>query len=145
MRGRAGKATLAPSPLEIAFVWFQRAIAIYCLLFGVLYWIRLVGYYPGSLWRFDLMPTHWQVASVCLAAFFPFAAIGLWMTASWGVVVWFICAAAETVMYLGYPELFGQRLPIVISHLVALSAYAAFWFVIYWQRRARRLEQRQEF
>ncbi len=44
-----------------------------------------------------------------LAAFFPFAGIGLWMMASWGPVIWFICAATESVMYLGFPDLFGQR------------------------------------
>ena len=82
----------------------------------MLYWIRLIGFYDGPLWRFDLMPVHWQVAAVVLAAFFPFAAIGLWMLASWGPVIWFICAATETVMYLGFPDLFGQRMLIVASH-----------------------------
>lgn len=129
------KATLAPSPAEIAFIWLQRAVAFYCLLFGVLYWVRLVGFYPGRLWRFDLMPVYWQVASVSLAVFFPFAAIGLWMTASWGAVVWFICAVAETVMYVGYPDLFGRRLPIVAAHAIALGLYAGFWFWLYRQRR----------
>ena len=85
-------------------------IALYCLLFGVLYWIRLIGIYDGALWRFDLMPVHWRVTTVVLAAFFPFAGIGLWMMASWGPVIWFICAATEAVMYLGFPELFGQPL-----------------------------------
>jgi hypothetical protein len=130
------KATIAPSTAEIAFVWFQRVIAGYCLLFGVLYWIRLVGFYPGRLWRFDLMPVYWQVASVCLAAFFPFAAIGLWMAASWGAVMWFICAVAETAMYVFYPDLFGSRLPIVGAHVLAIAIYAGFWFVIYQERRA---------
>ena len=53
---------------------------------------------------------------------FPFAAIGLWMLASWGPVIWFICAATETVMYLGFPELFGQRSPIVASHVCVIAA-----------------------
>ena len=97
-------------------------VAAYCLLFGVLYWIRLIGFYDGPLWRFDLMPVHWQVAAVVLAAFFPFAAIGLWMLASWGPVIWFICAATETVMYLGFPELFGQRSLIVASHACVIAA-----------------------
>ena len=77
------------------FAWFQRVIAGYCLMFGVLYWIRLIGFYRGPLWRFDLMPVHWQVAAVVLAVFFPFAAVGLWMLASWGPVIWFICAVTE--------------------------------------------------
>jgi len=52
---------LQPSTTEVIFAWFQRVIAGYCLLFGILYWIRLIGFYPGPLWRFDLMPVHWQV------------------------------------------------------------------------------------
>jgi len=86
------RVVLQPSTTEVIFAWFQRVIAGYCLLFGILYWIRLIGIYPGELWRFDLMPVHWQVAAATLAVFFPFAAAGLWMLASWGPVIWFICA-----------------------------------------------------
>jgi hypothetical protein len=129
-----GPSQLGPSPVEQILVWFQRVIAGYCLLFGVLYWIRLIGLYDGPLWRFDLMPVHWQVASVTLAVFFPFAAIGLWMLASWGPVIWFICAAAETVMYAGFPELYGDRTSIVVSHLLAALLYAVLRFVIFWQK-----------
>ena len=94
---------IRPTILEAAFVWFQRLIAGYCLLFGILYWVRLIGVYDGPLWRFDLMPVHWQIAAVTLAVFFPFAAIGLWMLASWGPVIWVICAVTETVMYFVFP------------------------------------------
>ena len=80
----------------------------------------------GPLWRFDLMPVHWQVAAVTLAVFFPFAAIGLWMLASWGPVIWFICAVTETVMYFGFPDLFGHRLLIVSRHLAVALLYIGF-------------------
>ena len=129
--------TLRPSAAEITFVWFQRVIAGYCLLFGVLYWVRLIGVYPGQLWRFDLMPLHWQVASTALAALFPFAAIGLWMLTSWGPVIWFICAATEAVMYAGFPDLYGYRLSIVVAHGCAALLYLAFRLVLWSQRRER--------
>jgi len=136
VRDRLGpQATLTPTLAEVAFIWFHRLIAIYCLLFGVLYWIRLIGYYPGQLWRFDLMPVHWQVAAVMLAVFFPFAAAGLWMLASWGPVIWFICAVTETVMYAGFPELFGHRLLIVVSHAAVALLYIVFRVVIWLQKR----------
>ncbi|MBX3581102.1 MAG: hypothetical protein KF810_04305 [Rhizobiaceae bacterium] len=124
-----------PTLAETGFVWFQRIIAGYCLLFGVLYWVRLIGVYDGSLWRFDLMPVHWQIAAVTLAVFFPFAAIGLWMLASWGPVIWAICAVTETVMYLAFPDLYGHRLLIVSSHLVVALLYTAFRVLIHVQRR----------
>lgn len=127
-----------PSTVEIIFAWFQRIVAAYCLLFGLLYWVRLIGFYPGTLWRFDLMPVHWQVASVVLAVLFPFAAAGLWMLASWGPVIWFICAATETVMYAGLPRLFGERPSILISHGLVALLYLVFRIVLHLQARAAR-------
>ena len=59
------------------------------------------------------------------------------MLASWGPVIWFICAATETVMYLGFPELFGSRLSIVGSHLLVALMYAVLRFLIFWQKRKR--------
>jgi hypothetical protein len=127
---------LGPSTVELGFYWFHRVVAAYCLMFGVLYWIRLIGIYDGPAWRFDLMPVHWQVTSVVLAAFFPFAAIGLWMLASWGPVIWFICAVTETAMYAGFPELFGNKRLIVISHACVALIYIGFRIVLYMERRA---------
>ena len=132
-----GRRELRPTAAELAFVWFQRIIAAYCLLFGVLYWIRLIGFYEGPLWRFDLMPVHWRVATAVLAVFYRFAAIGLWMLASWGPVIWFICAVAETVMYAGLPSLYGYRLSIVLSHLLVIAFYCFLRVLIRVQRRRR--------
>ena len=131
--------SIRPTLTEMVFVWFQRIIAGYCLLFGILYWIRLIGIYDGPLWRFDLMPLHWQVAAVVLATLFPFAAIGLWMLASWGPVIWVICAVTEIAMYSIFPDLYGHRLLIVVSHLVVALFYTAFRLLMFWQ--TRRAEQ----
>jgi len=134
----SGSTRFEPSGLESAFAWFQRLVALYCLYYGVLYWTRLIGFYPGTLWRFDLMPVHWQVAASMLAVFFPFAAAGLWMLASWGPVIWFICAATETVMYAGFPDLFGARWPIVAAHAAVAAIYITFRLAIHWRRRRQR-------
>jgi hypothetical protein len=135
MQDATEKPVLRPSATDVAFCWFHRFVAGYCLLFGVLYWIRLIGLYDGVLWRFDLMPVHWQIASISLAVLFPFAAIGLWMMASWGPVIWFLCAAAEVIMYAGFPGLFGQRQLVVISHAVVALLYATFRLVLFVQKR----------
>jgi hypothetical protein len=128
----------APGLAETTFAWFSRLVAVYCLAFGVLYWVRLVGFYEGSLWRFDLMPVHWRVAAVSLAVLFPFAGIGLWMLASWGAVIWLICAATESLMYFGFPELFGFRWPVLATHAGVLAVYLGLRFAIYLQKRAER-------
>lgn len=126
---------LRPSLAELAFQWFHRIVALYCLVFGLLYWVRLVGFYEGANWRFDLMPVYWQIAATTLAVLFPFAASGLWTLASWGPVVWFLCALIEGVMYLGFPELFGARPSLVLSHMLVALLYVGFRLVIYFQKR----------
>lgn len=125
---------MGPSVAESAFGWFLRIISVYCLLFGVLYWVRLIGFYDAPLWRFDLMPVHWQVAATVLAVFYPFAAIGLWMLASWGPVIWIICAVTELTMYAGFPDLFGHRLAVVVSHVFVALIFVAFRVMIFLQK-----------
>lgn len=138
MSDAAERPVLAPSATELAFAWFLRLVAVYCLAFGIVYWVRLVGFYEGALWRFDLMPVYWQIAAVALAVFFPFAGIGLWMLASWGPVIWFICAAGETVMHAALPHLFGQRLAVIAVHGSVALIYAVFRLVLYIQKRRSR-------
>ena len=130
------RTALRATTLELIYQWFHRIIAAYSLLFGVLYWIRLIGIYDGTQWRFDLMPVHWQVATVTLAVLFPFAASGLWMLASWGPVIWFLCAAIETVMHVGFPDLFGARPELIVSHGCVALLYCAFRMAFF--LRARR-------
>lgn len=132
---QAGQGVMRPTTVEQIFAIFLRGVAGYCLLFGILHWVRLIGVYDGPLWRFDLMPVHWQIAAVTLAVFFPFAGIGLWMVASWGPVIWFICAATETVMYGCFPDLYGHRPLIVMSHVAVALFYLAFRGLIYWQKK----------
>ncbi|MDN2564962.1 DUF6163 family protein [Aquibium sp. A9E412] len=125
------------SPAENLFALLHRLAAAYCLVLGVLYWVRLVGLYDGALWRFDLMPLHWQVAAVSLAVMLPFAAVGLWSLSSWGVVIWAVCAAAETTMYAGFADLYGaEPLRLALHGAIAL-AYAVLQVLLYRERRAR--------
>ena len=127
--------------VETGFAWFLRIVASYCLLMGVLYWIRLIRFYDGPLWRFDLMPLHWQITAAALAVLFPLAASGLWMLASWGPVIWFICAATETIMYAGFPGLFGSRPVVPAVHVFVALCYMVFRIVIF---RGKRSEEGSE-
>ena len=133
--GPARIAVAAPTLAERALAWLHRLVAVYCLLFGILYWIRLIGLNDGVTWRFDTMPIYWQAAGVVLAVFFPFAAIGLWMLASWGPVLWLICAITEIVMYVGFPQVFGWRIGAVATHFTVAALYLILRLVIYFQKK----------
>lgn len=114
-----------PSSLDFGYELLLRMVAISCLVFGVGYWVRLLGFFEGPHWRFDLMPIYWQATAVPLAVLFPFAAIGLWALASWGPVVWVLCASMEAVMYAGFPHLYGDRPWLVLFHALVAVLYIA--------------------
>ncbi len=106
------------------------------LVFSAFVWFcRLIGYYEGPLNRFDLMPVHWQVAATSLAVLFPVAASGLWMVVSWGPVIWVAAALAETIMYLGFPNLFGVKPIALIAHAAVAVLYIAFRLALYRESR----------
>ncbi len=130
---------LRQSPAEAGFIWFLRVVAAFCLIFGVFYWIRLVGMYDGLNWRFDLMPVHWKIAASSLAVLFPFAAIGLWLMASWGPVLWFVCAAVETLMYVVRADLFTYKPTIALTHGLIAVIYVAFRLAMHLQKRRERI------
>jgi len=123
------------STVHIGLELLQRAVALLCLAQGVLYWTRLVGLYPSAEWRFDLLPTHWQAAAGSLAVLFPFASVGLWTLASWGPVIWFVCAVAEIAMFSFMSDLFGFRPWIVAAHLLTAGCYVALWIAIYLEEK----------
>lgn len=131
-----------PTMAQLGFVWFLRLISIYCLVAGVGYWAQISGYYEGLLWRFDLMPWQWKVASVSLAMLYPVASTGLWMMVSWGPVIWFVAALGETLMYTVFSEFFFHRPQIAIIHGCVALLYILFRVVLFLQKRQQALPVR---
>ena len=130
---------LQPTLAETGFIMFLRTIAGFCLLFGIFYWIRLIGIYEGDAWRFDTMPIHWKAGATALAVMFPITAIGLWLLASWGPVLWLACAAIEATMYVAYADLFGFRPTLIVAHLSIAGLYVAFRLYLWWQAKHRKV------
>ena len=81
------------------------------------------------------MPVNWQEAATSLAVLFPVAASGLWMVVSWGPVIWVAAAVAEAIMYLGFPNLFGERPVTLIAHAAVAFLYLVFRLALYRETR----------
>ena len=119
-------------------VWLCRLCAVAMFAMGLFCWVRLVGVFDGPLWRFDLMPLQWRMATPALAVLYPVAGVGLWMLTSWGVVVWVVVALAEAFMAFALPAGLAADRAIVLSHVGALSLLLVLrvlgWFL---ERRAK--------
>ncbi len=129
---------IKPPLSESVYTWFVRLMAVYCLAVGVYYWVRLIGIYPGILWRFDLMPWSWQTACVGLAILMPVAATGLWLRAPWGPVLWIAGALAEILIY-GYLErMFESRPWVVLFNGSAIVFFILLRCFSFWKKRQMR-------
>ena len=126
---------LGAGALESSFRLFVRLVALSCLVAALHYWGRLIGYSDGGMYRFDLIPSYWQLASASLAVLLPVAAVGLWMQVSWGPVIWVVAAGSEIIMHKGLPLWFGERPALVIAHVVVMSVYVGFRVALFIKRR----------
>ncbi|MGU3398520.1 DUF6163 family protein [Brucellaceae bacterium D45D] len=123
------------SGLEWIFAWFMRLLALIVLATGIAYWIRLIGIYPGLLWRFDLMPWMWQTASVALALLMPVAATGLWMRAPWGPVLWLVAAIGEIAIYSVFARYFEYRPLTVGLNVTFILVYVTFRVLLWLEKK----------
>ncbi|MCJ7994735.1 hypothetical protein J5N58_11320 [Rhizobium cremeum] len=130
------------SVAEILFVIFLRLIAIACLWFGLQYWGMLVGYSLGGQGRFDLLSLPWKVAGASLSVIFPVAALGLWLTVSWGPVIWALAAGTQILMHGLWSGVFGANPIVIAMHALVALVYVVFRLALWLEKRHKQEEIR---
>ena len=123
---------------QILFIIFLRLIALSCFWFALQYWALLTGYSLGGRGRFDILILPWRVAATGLAIAFPVAALGLWLTVSWGPVIWASAAGAQILMYTVWSDIFRQNPVIVLLHALVAVIYTVFRVLLWRHKRAER-------
>lgn len=109
----------------VAMLWAMRLLALIYMVDGLSHWGTIIGYDAGAT-SFDQLAVQWQVVTVYFAVLMTIAAVGLWFASGWGVATWLFVAVTEMVMYVGFPDLFGQDWNAVIFNAVCILAYIAF-------------------
>lgn len=111
-----------------ALVWYMRTLAWVWMAKGLFNWALVLGATP-QYGDFSALPRPMQGSVVFFATVDLLAAVGLWLAAPWGGVVWLLCAAIETVS----PAL-GVRGVVSGALVVALNlALPALYFFLTWQ------------
>src|SRR6516225_4566472 len=88
-------------------VLFLRLMAGVSLIKGLYHWVQVcgIGATPGQ--GFEAHTIAWQTTTVFFAVLDLVAAVGLWLAAAWGAVLWLasgVSVSAEKVMF---PPVFG--------------------------------------
>jgi uncharacterized RDD family membrane protein YckC len=114
---------------------FLKLVALACLFMGVQYWAMLVGFSMGGAGRFDLAGLPWKTAGTALAVLYPVAAVGLWLRASWGPVIWVVIAATELAMHEVWGPVFGANRLLSATIVIIMACYVGLRIAIVAERR----------
>lgn len=112
---------------------YMRIAALLLLAAGLARASQILGMLtPDGLAFVDLTPAK-QSAAVTLLIVDLFAAVGLWIAAAWGPVMWAVALAVEVAMYTIFSDLFGSYPIRVLVHGCIFAGFLAISFVE-WRR-----------
>jgi uncharacterized membrane protein (DUF2068 family) len=100
-------------------------MALVSLVKGIYHWSLILGVGDGGGSTFENASVPWQAATVFFAVIDLVAAVGLWLAAAWGGVVWLTAAISMAAIELFFPQVYGGRLWIAIPEFLAIFAYIA--------------------
>jgi hypothetical protein len=104
-------------------VLFLRLMAVVALVKGLYYWAIVCGVGAPSPQGFDSYAMPYQSATVFFAVIDLVAAVGLWLAAPWGAVVWLTSVISTAAVEALFPQIYGGRLWVIIVELALLGVY----------------------
>jgi hypothetical protein len=91
-------------------VLFLRAMAAVSMLKGLYHWSRVCGIGVDAGDVFQYHSIAWQAATVFFAVIDLVAAVGLWLAAAWGAVIWLTAVASMLAVDIFFPQVFGASM-----------------------------------
>ena len=108
-------------------VLFLRVMAGVSMLKGLYHWSRVcgIGVAPSEVFQYHSIA--WQSATVFFAVIDLVAAVGLWLAAAWGAVIWLTSVASMLAVEIFFPQVFdgGMITGLLEGALLALYLWLA--------------------
>jgi hypothetical protein len=105
------------------FMLFLRVMAGVSLVKGLFHWALVIGIGHGSFSAFEVNSTAWQAATIYFAVIDLVAAVGLWLAAAWGGVVWLTATISMAAIELLFPQVYGGRVLVIVAEVAMLAGY----------------------
>jgi hypothetical protein len=104
-------------------ILFLRVMAGISLVKGLYHWAQVCGIGAPADDGFEAHTIAWQTATVFFAVLDLVAAVGLWLAAAWGAVVWLTSVVSMAAVEVFFPQVYGGSLLIVLVEMTLLVAY----------------------
>ena len=104
-------------------VLFLRVMAAASMLKGLYHWAQVCGIGVPDNEIFEYHSIAWQTATVFFAVIDLVAAVGLWLAAAWGAVIWLTAVASMLAVEIFFPQVFGGGILIGLVEGSLLALY----------------------
>jgi hypothetical protein len=102
---------------------YVRVLACLSLLKGLYHWLVICGIGDGTTSVFENAPLAWRAATIFFAVIDLVAAVGLWLAAAWGGVVWLTAAISMAAVEVLFPQIYGGQTWVVVGEITAVLVY----------------------
>jgi uncharacterized membrane protein (DUF2068 family) len=103
-------------------VLFLRVMALGSILKGLYHWAAVCGFI-GREGGFEAHTQAWQATTMFFSVIDLVAAVGLWLAAPWGAVVWLTSTVTMVMIQLFFDQVYGTEIPVVGAGLLAILGY----------------------
>jgi hypothetical protein len=104
-------------------VLFLRVMAVVSMIKGLYHWSRVCGIGVEANELFEYHSIAWQAATVFFAVIDLVAAVGLWLAAAWGAVIWLTAVASMLAVEIFFPQVFGRGFIAILLEGGLLAIY----------------------
>jgi hypothetical protein len=104
-------------------VLFLRVMAVVSMIKGLYHWSVVLGIGEGPDSNFSTQSVPWQTATVYFAIIDLVAAVGLWLAAVWGAVVWLTAGVSMAAVEVFFPQIYGGSMLVVVIEMILLCCY----------------------
>ena len=109
---------------HLVLIWFMRVCALVWFAKGLLAWAAIIGVNQPVI-PFEGRTMGFQAVTIYFAVIDLVAAVGLWLIASWGGVMWLLAVMSHLILAAFFPRfiangslLFGLFIGSIVVYLV---------------------------
>jgi hypothetical protein len=106
---------------NLVLVWFMRIMALLWGIKGLIAWANILGI-AGAV-PFEARPPGHQAVTVYFAVMDLVAAVGLWLTSTWGGVLWLLAVMSHLILAVFFPRFVSNGALLTALFIIGLMMY----------------------
>ena len=118
-----GGVETASTRWRTVLVWMLRILSVLWLAKGLLAWAVIFGLVGEEQPPFEARLLSFQAITVYFAVIDLVAGVGLWLTSTWGGVLWLLAAISQLLLAFFFPRLLPMTPWLAGGYVAAILAY----------------------